>query len=88
MCLISLILLLLLMLFPPDVRSSILGWSEKMEIAHKLLSLLNSYTPPDVHKCCRGKIFDEDHMSFGNMDEYDRALFKLGNDLNRASDCR
>ncbi|EDO36756.1 predicted protein, partial [Nematostella vectensis] len=36
----------------PEVRSSVLGWSEKMDVAQKLLSLLNSYTPKDVRTIC------------------------------------
>lgn len=36
----------------PDVRSSIVGWSERLDIAQKLLSLLNSYTPKEVRTAC------------------------------------
>ena len=38
-----------------DVRSSIVGWSERLDIAQKLLSLLNSYTPKEVRTACLGK---------------------------------
>lgn len=36
----------------PDVRSSLLGWSERLDVAQKLLSLLNSYTPKEVRQPC------------------------------------
>ncbi|KAL9953976.1 hypothetical protein ACROYT_G041461 [Oculina patagonica] len=36
----------------PDVRSSIVGWSERIDVAQKLLSLLNSYTPKEVRQSC------------------------------------
>lgn len=36
----------------PDVRSSLVGWSERLDIAQKLLSLLNSYTPKEVRTAC------------------------------------
>ncbi|XP_027055599.1 ubiquitin carboxyl-terminal hydrolase 34-like [Pocillopora damicornis] len=35
-----------------DVRSSILGWSERFDVAQKLLSLLNTYTPKEVRQSC------------------------------------
>ena len=38
-----------------DVRSSLVGWSERLDIAQKLLSLLNSYTPKEVRTACLGK---------------------------------
>ena len=38
-----------------DVRSSIVGWSERFDVAQKLLSLLNSYTPKEVRQSCLGK---------------------------------
>ena len=41
--------------FSTDVRSSIVGWSERLDIAQKLLSLLNSYTPKEVRTACLGK---------------------------------
>ena len=37
-----------------DVRSSIVGWSERFDVAQKLLSLLNSYTPKEVRQSCLG----------------------------------
>ena len=41
--------------FFTDVRSSIVGWSERLDIAQKLLSLLNSYTPKEIRTACLGK---------------------------------
>ncbi|KAJ7390778.1 Ubiquitin carboxyl-terminal hydrolase 34 [Desmophyllum pertusum] len=40
------------MINKPDVRSSIVGWSERFDVAQKLLSLLNSYTPKEVRQSC------------------------------------
>ena len=37
-----------------EVKSSICGWSEKIDMAQKLLSLLNFYTPKEIRNCCLG----------------------------------
>lgn len=42
------------LLYSTDVRSSIVGWSERFDVAQKLLSLLNSYTPKEVRQSCLG----------------------------------
>ncbi|CAB3983712.1 Ubiquitin carboxyl-terminal hydrolase 34 [Paramuricea clavata] len=35
-----------------DVKSGIYGWAERIDMAQKLLSLLNFYTPKEIRKCC------------------------------------
>ncbi|XP_066282190.1 ubiquitin carboxyl-terminal hydrolase 34-like isoform X3 [Branchiostoma lanceolatum] len=35
-----------------EVKQSLLQWQEKMELGRKLMTLLNSYTPPEVRQQC------------------------------------
>jgi hypothetical protein len=42
--------------FDSDVKSSVYGWTEKIDLAQKLLSLLNFYTPKEIRKYCLGKV--------------------------------
>lgn len=38
-----------------DVKQSLFAWKDRMELVHKLLSVLNSYTPPNVRNGAIGK---------------------------------
>lgn len=38
-----------------DVRNSLSTWTERLDVAQKLLSLLNSYTPKEVRQSCLGE---------------------------------
>lgn len=38
-----------------DVKQALIQWQERIEFAHKLLTLLNSYSPPELRNACIGK---------------------------------
>ena len=38
-----------------DVGNSLSTWTERLDVAQKLLSLLNSYTPKEVRQSCLGE---------------------------------
>lgn len=38
-----------------DVRNSLSSWGDRLDVAQKLLSLLNSYTPKEVRQSCLGE---------------------------------
>ncbi|PIO35285.1 hypothetical protein AB205_0129550 [Aquarana catesbeiana] len=40
-----------------DVKQALIQWQERIEFAHKLLTLLNSYSPPELRNACIGKPF-------------------------------
>lgn len=40
-----------------DVKQALIQWQERIEFAHKLLTLLNSYSPPELRNACIGKLF-------------------------------
>ncbi|XP_041905269.1 ubiquitin carboxyl-terminal hydrolase 34 isoform X2 [Corvus kubaryi] len=35
-----------------DVKQALIQWQERIEFAHKLLTLLNSYSPPELRNAC------------------------------------
>ncbi|KAF4799644.1 hypothetical protein TURU_052145 [Turdus rufiventris] len=37
-----------------DVKQALIQWQERIEFAHKLLTLLNSYSPPELRNACIG----------------------------------
>lgn len=39
-----------------DVKQALIQWQERIEFAHKLLTLLNSYSPPELRNACIGKL--------------------------------
>lgn len=39
----------------PDVKQALIQWQERIDFAHKLLTLLNSYSPPELRNACLGK---------------------------------
>jgi len=39
-----------------DVKQALIQWQERIEFAHKLLTLLNSYSPPELRNTCIGKL--------------------------------
>lgn len=43
-------------MFPchPDVKQALIQWQERIDFAHKLLTLLNSYSPPELRNACLG----------------------------------
>lgn len=41
--------------FFADVKQALIQWQERIEFAHKLLTLLNSYSPPELRNACIGK---------------------------------
>ena len=43
-------------LFLLDVKNGIYGWTERIDMAQKLLSLLNFYTPKEIRKPCLGTV--------------------------------
>lgn len=38
----------------PDVKQALIQWQERIDFAHKLLTLLNSYSPPELRNACLG----------------------------------
>lgn len=40
---------------PLDVKQALIQWQERIDFAHKLLTLLNSYSPPELRNACLGK---------------------------------
>lgn len=38
-----------------DVKQALIQWQERIDFAHKLLTLLNSYSPPELRNACLGK---------------------------------
>lgn len=40
----------------PDVKQALIQWQERIDFAHKLLTLLNSYSPPELRNACLGKM--------------------------------
>ena len=39
----------------PDVKQALIQWQERIDFAHKLLTLLNSYSPPELRNACLGE---------------------------------
>lgn len=37
-----------------DVKQALIQWQERIDFAHKLLTLLNSYSPPELRNACLG----------------------------------
>lgn len=42
-----------------DVKQALIQWQERIEFAHKLLTLLNSYSPPELRNACIGKLLEK-----------------------------
>lgn len=42
------------MFVSPDVKQALIQWQERIDFAHKLLTLLNSYSPPELRNACLG----------------------------------
>jgi hypothetical protein len=42
-----------------DVKQALIQWQERIEFAHKLLTLLNSYSPPELRNACIGKSLEK-----------------------------
>lgn len=40
-----------------EVKAYVHSWDEKVTIAKKLLTLLNSYTPPEIRVVCIGMLY-------------------------------
>ncbi len=40
-----------------EVKNHLFGWKDHMDFVRKLLTLLNSYTPPEIRQCSIGKLF-------------------------------
>lgn len=38
-----------------DVKQALIQWQERIDFAHKLLTLLNSYSPPELRNACLGE---------------------------------
>ena len=39
-----------------DVKQALIQWQERIDFAHKLLTLLNSYSPPELRNACLGNM--------------------------------
>lgn len=37
------------------MKQALIQWQERIDFAHKLLTLLNSYSPPELRNACLGK---------------------------------
>lgn len=43
-------------LLTSDVKQALIQWQERIDFAHKLLTLLNSYSPPELRNACLGNV--------------------------------
>lgn len=44
-----------------DVKQALIQWQERIDFAHKLLTLLNSYSPPELRNACLGNSLSRLH---------------------------
>lgn len=69
-----------------DVKQALIQWQERIEFAHKLLTLLNSYSPPELRNACIGKLLCNLYISYiylckNLMNEDFCGIFFVGCDI-------